>query len=287
MGGRGSHRLLTLFRSWFFYQHSTLDEQLRAARSAAVDVQSAMAEALAVQREAQKRAAHWRAELQAMQKAHAAMMRDVPELVVDAVREAAARGCGTSQSAAAALADDEEDNEADGAERRQRPAARRRATRRVADDDDDDNDNDANDNDDDNDDKNENVDAVEGGDATSKVSAEAAAGDELPQGPLPLAKRAALAKLRKKDLMRQLALLEEKLNGMKPNMAAIAKWHAKQSELNERRGELDAVTERRDAARRDFDALRKRRLDEFMVRHTHDCLRSDALTHDARRPALA
>jgi len=60
-------------------------------------------------------------------------------------------------------------------------------------------------------------------------------------------------------------LLEAELSSAHPDMGAIAAWRAKEDEYCRRADELRALTERRDGARGAHDALRKRRLDEFMA----------------------
>ena len=52
---------------------------------------------------------------------------------------------------------------------------------------------------------------------------------------------------------------------MTPNMAAIEEYRRKEEVYLQRLGELNALTAERDAARKDFDDLRKQRLDEFMA----------------------
>ena len=84
----------------------------------------------------------------------------------------------------------------------------------------------------------------------------------------------------KKAVESRITMLDEQLTQMTPNMAAIEEYRKKvthlaqtsvlslfpiQSELYQTRlQELEAITGDRDSARRDFDGLRKRRLDEFM-----------------------
>ena len=52
---------------------------------------------------------------------------------------------------------------------------------------------------------------------------------------------------------------------MTPNMAAIEEYRRKEEVYLQRLGELNALTAERDATRKDFDDLRKQRLDEFMA----------------------
>ena len=75
----------------------------------------------------------------------------------------------------------------------------------------------------------------------------------------------ALARHTVKNVKYEITMLEETMQRMNPNMAAIAEWRTKDAEFKVKQGELDAATERRDAVRAQHDALRKQRLDEFMA----------------------
>jgi structural maintenance of chromosome 4 len=66
------------------------------------------------------------------------------------------------------------------------------------------------------------------------------------------------------DLEKAIALLEADLANIKPNLSAIVEYRQKDVEYKAQVGELDSLTGRRDAARKDNDTLRKARLDEFM-----------------------
>ena len=52
---------------------------------------------------------------------------------------------------------------------------------------------------------------------------------------------------------------------MQPNMSAIAEYKQKEEQYLQRAKELDDATNSRDAARKEFDDLRKQRLDCFMA----------------------
>lgn len=52
---------------------------------------------------------------------------------------------------------------------------------------------------------------------------------------------------------------------MQPNMSAIAEYKKKEEQYLQRAQELDVATSDRDAARKEFDDLRKQRLDCFMA----------------------
>ena len=62
----------------------------------------------------------------------------------------------------------------------------------------------------------------------------------------------------------EVARLQEAIATLKPNMGAIAEYREKEKEYMERVVELDTITETRDTARREYEDMRKKRLDEFM-----------------------
>ncbi|XP_060578899.1 structural maintenance of chromosomes protein 4-like [Ruditapes philippinarum] len=66
------------------------------------------------------------------------------------------------------------------------------------------------------------------------------------------------------ELKFQITTQEEKLQHMKPNMAAIAEYRKKEELYLQRVAELDQITEFRDKQRKYHEDLRKQRLDEFM-----------------------
>lgn len=74
-----------------------------------------------------------------------------------------------------------------------------------------------------------------------------------------------VAELKKDDLQYNITMLEEGLKLMKPNMKAIAEYRKKEQEYVARIGQLDQTTQERDEARKTYDGLRKKRLDEFMA----------------------
>ena len=63
----------------------------------------------------------------------------------------------------------------------------------------------------------------------------------------------------------EITALEDQLGQMTPNMAAIEEYKRKESLQQLRVKELDEVTEERDKARRDYESMRKKRLDLFMA----------------------
>jgi len=66
------------------------------------------------------------------------------------------------------------------------------------------------------------------------------------------------------DMEHQIVVVTETLQTMKPNMGAIEEYRRKERDYKERMGELDVVTETRDAAKATLEGLRKQRLDAFM-----------------------
>lgn len=68
----------------------------------------------------------------------------------------------------------------------------------------------------------------------------------------------------REDVEREIARLEEAISSLKPNMGAIVEYREKEREYMERVAELDIITEQRDVARREYEDMRKKRLDEFM-----------------------
>lgn len=74
-----------------------------------------------------------------------------------------------------------------------------------------------------------------------------------------------LATANKKKMLHRIAVLEEELRAMKPNMAAIEEYRQKEKEYVTRAEQLDKATEERDQIRKVYETLRKKRLDEFMA----------------------
>jgi len=74
-----------------------------------------------------------------------------------------------------------------------------------------------------------------------------------------------LAAFKVHDIEKEIALFQESLSSMKPNMGAIKAYKKKAEEYKTQVSELDKATESRDAARKAHDSLRKQRLDEFMA----------------------
>lgn len=56
----------------------------------------------------------------------------------------------------------------------------------------------------------------------------------------------------------------ERLDIAKPNLAVLGEYRKREKEFLHRAKDLEKMTERRDAAKKVYDDLRKRRLEEFM-----------------------
>ncbi|KAH8072217.1 hypothetical protein JL720_11259 [Aureococcus anophagefferens] len=100
-----------------------------------------------------------------------------------------------------------------------------------------------------------------------RASAAGAAGGRRGPAALPVEADEALAELDKEEVKYAIALLEEERDGMKAtvNLKTIAEYRAKQAEYFARLDELEQVTAARNAAREALEALRTKRLDEFMA----------------------
>lgn len=96
------------------------------------------------------------------------------------------------------------------------------------------------------------------------VSASVIVEAEADEG-LPTLSRGELEGIDKETVMYEITVLEEKLKQMKPNIAAIAEYRKKEEAYLDRVKDLDEVTVQRDHKRKEHDAMRKQRLDEFMA----------------------
>ncbi|GAM21303.1 hypothetical protein SAMD00019534_044780, partial [Acytostelium subglobosum LB1] len=67
------------------------------------------------------------------------------------------------------------------------------------------------------------------------------------------------------EINNKIAALEVQLKNSKPNMTAIKEYRKKDEDYKTRVGELDGVTQERDTHRKNYDNLRKNRLEEFMA----------------------
>jgi structural maintenance of chromosome 4 len=73
-----------------------------------------------------------------------------------------------------------------------------------------------------------------------------------------------LLELAREDVQYEITRLEGLLAGAEPNMSAIVLYREREEEWRSRVADLDTITDMRDAQRREYEALRKRRLDSFM-----------------------
>lgn len=93
---------------------------------------------------------------------------------------------------------------------------------------------------------------------------EASEGDVEEEGASSDTNDPPLSEKEMKKLGMEIAVLEDELSKTKPNLGAIGEYRKKNAEYQRQVGELDELTARRDVARKENDALRKARLDEFM-----------------------
>lgn len=54
------------------------------------------------------------------------------------------------------------------------------------------------------------------------------------------------------------------MQNAKPNLSVLEEYRRRRGEYNERKGDLDSVTAKRDEVKAEVETLRKKRLDEFM-----------------------
>ncbi|CAH1763935.1 4678_t:CDS:10 [Entrophospora sp. SA101] len=77
-----------------------------------------------------------------------------------------------------------------------------------------------------------------------------------------------LMAINKKDLINEINKLQEKVQNANPNLDVLIEYHRYEEEYKARTKELEEITEIRDGCKREYDELRKRRLDEFMCGFT-------------------
>eukprot|EP01117_Protostelium_nocturnum_P009062 TRINITY_DN324_c0_g1_i1.p1 TRINITY_DN324_c0_g1~~TRINITY_DN324_c0_g1_i1.p1 ORF type:complete len:1344 (-),score=532.25 TRINITY_DN324_c0_g1_i1:50-4081(-) len=82
--------------------------------------------------------------------------------------------------------------------------------------------------------------------------------------PMPVIGEEQLAEYDAEEITSNIAQLEEGLSRMKPNMNAIREYRKKEKDYKEKFAELEEATNARDVVRKEYDTLRKKRLDEFM-----------------------
>ncbi|KAG6860855.1 hypothetical protein C0995_006719 [Termitomyces sp. Mi166 len=73
-----------------------------------------------------------------------------------------------------------------------------------------------------------------------------------------------LARFKKRDLVVEEQLLDEKVKNAKPDLSVLKEYRKREEEFLNRAKDLDNVTAERDAQKQKYDGLRKQRLDEFM-----------------------
>ena len=108
-------------------------------------------------------------------------------------------------------------------------------------------------------------DAAAGGEGDAAMAEGKESADEAARRKVFELSPEALARHTVKNIKYEITMLEETMQRMNPNMAAIAEWRRKDAEFKVKQEELDLATERRDKVRAAHDALRKQRLDEFMA----------------------
>ncbi|KAH8111883.1 RecF/RecN/SMC [Phellopilus nigrolimitatus] len=74
-----------------------------------------------------------------------------------------------------------------------------------------------------------------------------------------------LSRLRKKELLADVTLLDEQVKNSSPNLAVLKEYRKREQEFLKRAKDLEQVTNMRDAQKATYDGLRKQRLDEFMT----------------------
>ncbi|CAO3607107.1 unnamed protein product [Mucor fragilis] len=68
----------------------------------------------------------------------------------------------------------------------------------------------------------------------------------------------------KQAIKMEIAEIETFVQNAKPNLSVLDEYRRRRGEYNERKGDLDSVTAKRDQVKADVETLRKKRLDEFM-----------------------
>ncbi|KAG0213303.1 hypothetical protein BGX33_002962 [Mortierella sp. NVP41] len=74
-----------------------------------------------------------------------------------------------------------------------------------------------------------------------------------------------LAMIDKQELEQQIQQLEQELSAAKPNLSVLEEYKRREEEYLARAKDLEEMTIRREEAKKEYDELRKRRLDEFMA----------------------
>ncbi|EIW64469.1 RecF/RecN/SMC protein [Trametes versicolor FP-101664 SS1] len=74
-----------------------------------------------------------------------------------------------------------------------------------------------------------------------------------------------LGTFKKRELLADAELLDEKVKNAKPDLSVLKDYRQREEEFLRRAAEFDKITKLRDAKKEEYEALRKRRLDEFMA----------------------
>ncbi|PCH34299.1 RecF/RecN/SMC protein [Wolfiporia cocos MD-104 SS10] len=74
-----------------------------------------------------------------------------------------------------------------------------------------------------------------------------------------------LAGFRKRELIADAELLDEKLKNSRPDMSVLKDYRKREAEFLRRASDLDEVTKQRDQKKQEYESLCKQRLDEFMA----------------------
>ncbi|KAI0673837.1 RecF/RecN/SMC protein [Trametes maxima] len=74
-----------------------------------------------------------------------------------------------------------------------------------------------------------------------------------------------LATFKKREMLADVELLDEKVKNAKPDLSVLQDYRKREEEFLQRAADLDEVTKRRDEKKEAYETLRKRRLDEFMA----------------------
>ncbi|PSR72085.1 hypothetical protein PHLCEN_2v12066, partial [Hermanssonia centrifuga] len=74
-----------------------------------------------------------------------------------------------------------------------------------------------------------------------------------------------LSTFKKREMIADAELLDEKLKSAKPNMSVLKDYRKREEEFLRRAQDLENVTQLRDAQKQTYEGLRKQRLDEFMT----------------------
>ncbi|KAI0368918.1 RecF/RecN/SMC protein [Pilatotrama ljubarskyi] len=74
-----------------------------------------------------------------------------------------------------------------------------------------------------------------------------------------------LASFKRRELLADAELLDEKVKNAKPDLSVLTDYRKREEEFLRRAAEYDEITKQRDEKKEEYETLRKRRLDEFMT----------------------